>query len=226
MLTKQELDIVEKKQLERQGQFRSVPPSGIKVKYLGKEFLVFRNVFSPYDDSLPLVLNYQIKPGENVLDVCTGSGVISIFSALKGAIKVLAVDINPDAVKNTQANINLYGLKNVVEVRLSDMFSNISPEERFDVITGNLPFRDKKAPDLVAVSQWDTNLHAHKTFFESVNKHLKPRGRIYLSQANFGAVDKMINLAHQAGFKTRLIAERKMPEGDPRVWYAFELKRL
>ena len=223
MLTQQQLDIVDKKQVERQEQFRSVPLEGSKVQYLGKDFLVSRNVFSPFDDSLPLVENYQINPGEKVLDVCTGSGVIAIFSALKGAGKVLAVDINPEAVKNAQANVDLHGLKNVVEVRLSDMFENILPEEEFDVITGNLPFRDKEAPDLVALSQWDTNLHAHKAFFEGVKKHLKPGGRVYLSQANFGAVEEMKEMAQEKGFKVKLIGQTKMPDNDPRVFYAFEL---
>ncbi len=223
MLTKQQLDIIDKKQLERQEQFRSVPPAGAKIKYLDKDFLVFRNVFSPFDDSLPLVENYQIKPGEKVLDVCTGSGVIAIFSALKGAGKVLAVDINPEAVENAQANVDLYGLKDVIEVRLSDMFSSLSPEENFDVITGNLPFRNKEAPDLVALSQWDTNLHCHKALFEGVKRHLKPGGRVYLAQANFGALDEMKEMARKEGFKVKLIGQRAMPNNDPRVFYAFEL---
>lgn len=226
MLTKRELDIIDKKQLERQEQFRSVPPEGMKIKYLDKDFLVSRNVFPPSDDSLPLVENYQIKTGEKVLDVCTGSGVIAIFSALKGANKVLAVDINPEAIKNAQANVNLYGLRSVVEVRLSDMFSNISSEEKFDVITGNLPFRDKEAPDLVALSQWDTDLHAHKAFFGDVKKHLKPKGRIYLSQSNFGAVDEMKKMAHKEGFKVKLIGQRDMLNNDPRVFYAFKLSLI
>ncbi|MDD4989785.1 MAG: tRNA (adenine(22)-N(1))-methyltransferase TrmK [Candidatus Pacebacteria bacterium] len=223
MITKQQLDIIDKKQLERQEQFRSVPLAGAKIKYLDKDFLVFRNVFSPFDDSLPLVENYQIKPGEKVLDVCTSSGVIAIFSALKGAGKVLAVDINPEAVKNAQANVDLYGLKDVIEVRLSDMFSSLSPEENFDVITGNLPFRNKEAPDLVAVSQWDTNLHCHKAFFEGIRKHLKPGGRVYLAQANFGALDEMKEMARKEGFKVKLIGQRNMPNNDPRIFYAFEL---
>ncbi len=186
---------------------------------------VGKNVFWPFDDSKPLVENYRINSGDYVLDVCTGSGVIAIFSAYKGAKKVIALDINPDAVKTAKENTKLHRFGEIIDIRLSDMFDALQNGEQFDVITGNLPFRNKTATDYVESSQWDTNLNVHKRFFAEVNRHLKPNGRIYLSQANFDAVEEMKQLANISGFAVKLIGQKTMPNNDPRIFYAFELTR-
>lgn len=210
-------------QRERQKLIRSVPDNGQYIEYLGKKFIVYKNVFWPFEDSMPLVENYIINPSDHVLDVCTGSGVIAIFSAYNGAEKVLAIDINPDSIFTANENTKLHGFDDIIEIRQSDMFSAIQYNEKFDVITGNLPFRNQLAKDLVEASQWDSNLNAHQSFFKEVRKHLKPNGRIYLSQANFGAVDEMKQFAKDAGFNVKLIGQKSMPKSDLRVFYAFEL---
>lgn len=225
MLTEKQMDEITRMQLVRQNSFRSVPEQGTKIRYLGKEFIVYRNVFWPFDDSMPLVENYVINQGDSVLDVCTGSGVIAVFSAYKGAGKVVAVDINPDAIRTTKANAQLHGFSDTIEARLSDMLNAVRGDEQFDVITGNLPFRNKSANDYIESSQWDADLNAHKQFFARVNNYLKPNGRIYLSQANFGAVEDMKQLADASGFIVRQIGQKTMQGNDPRIFYAFELTR-
>lgn len=225
MLSKQQLNKITKWQIKRQKEFISVPESGIKIEYLGKQFIVYKNVFWPSEDSKPLVENLIVNQGEHVLDVGTGSGVIAIFSVYKEAEKVVAIDINPDAVRAAKANAELHGFSNIIDVRLSDMFDNIKEVEQFDVITCNLPFRNKPAHDLIEASQWDTDLHVHRKFFAGVGKCLKPNGRIYLSQASYGAVDEMKKLAELSGFSVRLICQKPMPINVPGMFYAFELRR-
>jgi release factor glutamine methyltransferase len=224
MLTKEQLDIITEKQISMLERFRSVSDEGKRIKYLDKEFIVHKNVFWPFEDSKPLIENYLIVPNESVLDVCTGSGVIAIFSAYKGASKVTALDISEDAVKTAKENVKIHGFDDKVDARVSNMFEALTDDEKFDVITGNLPFRNKGASNQGEVTMWDTNLNTHKDFFKGVKKHLNPGGRIYLSQANFGAVDEMKVIAEEEGFVVRLIGQNKMPE-DSREFYAFELKR-
>ncbi|MBI4174240.1 MAG: tRNA (adenine(22)-N(1))-methyltransferase TrmK, partial [Candidatus Aenigmarchaeota archaeon] len=64
----------------------------------------------------------------------TGCGVIAIFSAFKGASRIVAVDINPGAIKSARANAERFGFKKIIDTRLSDMFAAIKPDEKFDVI--------------------------------------------------------------------------------------------
>lgn len=54
------------------------------------------------------------KLPEPVLDVGTGSGVLSIAAALMGASRVTAVDIDPEAVRVTRENLELNGVEGVV----------------------------------------------------------------------------------------------------------------
>ena len=103
------------------------------------------------------------------------------------------------------------------------MYEALRKDEQFDVITGNLPFRDKKAFNKIEATMWDTNLRIHTAFFKGAKKHLKPNGRIYLSQANFGAIYEMRQMAEKHGFSVKLIGLKTM-SNDLRKFYAYELK--
>jgi release factor glutamine methyltransferase len=225
MLTREQLDEVARIHNEMLNKSRSTPATGMKVECLGKEFVVYKNVFWPIEGSKILIKNFVINKGEHVLDVCTGSGIIAIFSAYKGAEKVVATDISPDAVRCAKENAKLHGFSDMIDVRLCDMFDAIKENEKFDVITGNLPFQNKKASDFVEASVWDTNFYTNKKFFADADKYLKSGGRIYLAQANFGALDEMKKLAKNAGFSIKLLGKKRMPKGDPRIFYALELRR-
>lgn len=210
--------------ISRQKGFKSIPEEGRSVRYLGKDFWVFPNTFWPYTDSHPLVRNFEIENGESVLDVGTGSGVIGIFACYKGAGRVVAVDVNPDAIRSATFNVKQHGFERVMEPRRSDLFENVG-DEQFDVIMANLPFRNKPAPDVVARSQWDTGFQTNTTFFKEVDKYLKPGGRIYYIQASFGAVDEVKRLAREAGFSVRLIGEKSAGKAKQRTFYAFLMQR-
>ncbi|RKP55200.1 50S ribosomal protein L11 methyltransferase [Cohnella endophytica] len=66
-------------------------------------------------------LDNAIQGGEQVIDVGTGSGVLAIGAMKLGASKVLALDLDPVAVKCAEENIALNGYQEEVEVKLSDL---------------------------------------------------------------------------------------------------------
>lgn len=74
-------------------------------------------------------LDHAIKGGEQIIDVGTGSGVLAIGAMKLGASKVLALDLDPVAVKCAQENIELNGYENDVEVRLSDLLGVLNESE-------------------------------------------------------------------------------------------------
>jgi len=157
------------------------------------------------------------------LDVGTGSGVIAIFACYLGAGKVLAVDVNPFAIKSATYNAKLHGFDKIMTVMKSNLFQEIVPE-KFDVITANLPFRKKMANDVVASSQWDTDFATNKQFFKQVEGYLKPNGRIYFSQSSFGEVDEFKKIAAAAGFSVEQIGSHQ--ESEEKEFYAYVLKRI
>lgn len=66
-------------------------------------------------------LEKVIRPGDDVIDVGTGSGVLSIAAAKLGARHVLAVDLDPVAVSSATENIKLNGLEAQTTVKQSDL---------------------------------------------------------------------------------------------------------
>jgi len=209
-------------QSQRQQLFKSVPTEGQMVRYLDKEFLVYPDTFWPFADSLPLVRHFRVDPGESVLDVGTGSGVIGVFACHRGASRVVGVDINPAAVRSATHNARMHGFAGTMEVLQSDLFDALG-DERFDVVTANLPFRNKPAPDVVAMSQWDTDFKVNTRFFEGVGRHLRPRGRIYFVQSNFGEIEATMRLARAAGLQVAELAREATDETRRQEFVVYEM---
>ncbi len=224
-MTAADISQIDRWQKDRQKLFKSVPADGKKIKYLGKEFLVYPNTFWPFTDSQPLVKNFHIESGESVLDVGTGSGVIAIFSCYSGAGRVVAVDINPAAIKSAKHNAKQHGFDKIMKVKRSNLFEKIG-QEKFDVITANIPFRNKPAPDVVARSQWDTDFKTNTQFFKEVGNHLNPGGRIYFVQSNFGETKEMKRLAKEAGFSVKALGTESSGKAETKKFTAFLLKRV
>lgn len=222
-LDRKELQEVTRLQKRMLQNFMNVPKDGVFVEYEGKKFIVFPGVFWPFEDSKALVRNFVVHSREKVLDVGTGSGILAIFSAYKGASKVVAVDINPAAVESVKVNANLHGFGGIIEARMSNLFEALRDDEKFDVVIANLPFRNKSAKSIPELTMWDTDFSVNKKFLSEIATYLEKTGRIYLSQANFGEVEKILELAHKAGFKAKRIGEHRISNEDPRVFSAFEL---
>ena len=71
------------------------------------------------------LLEETIHGGESIIDVGTGSGILAIAAALLGAGRVLAIDIDPDAVRVAGENVVHNQVENIVEVREGDLLKNM-----------------------------------------------------------------------------------------------------
>ncbi|MEF3304608.1 50S ribosomal protein L11 methyltransferase [Paenibacillus sp. GYB003] len=66
-------------------------------------------------------LEREVVPGDDVIDVGTGSGVLAIAAAKLGARRVLALDLDPVAVASAEQNARLNGVDGEVAVTESDL---------------------------------------------------------------------------------------------------------
>jgi ribosomal protein L11 methyltransferase len=80
-------------------------------------------------------LSARLRPGQSVLDVGCGSGVLSVAAAALGAGSVTAIDIDPVAVSVTSANAQLNGVAD--RITASDRPVAAVPG-RFDVVLANI----------------------------------------------------------------------------------------
>jgi len=88
-------------------------------------------------DSHGLVQTAPRTPSGRVLDLCCGSGIQGLVATRYGR-SVVAVDLNPRAVRFTRFNAQLNGARDH-EVRLGSLYAPVEGE-RFDVILANPPF--------------------------------------------------------------------------------------
>ena len=71
------------------------------------------------------LLEDVIAGGESVIDVGTGSGILAIGAALLGAGNVLAVDIDPDAVRVAAENVKNNRVDGIVDVRQGNLLDHV-----------------------------------------------------------------------------------------------------
>ena len=81
-------------------------------------------------------LEKWVKPGQVVVDVGTGSGVLSITAALFGASRVIALDLDSVAVKVAEENCQVNKVADVVTVSQNDLLQGMKTTA--DVIVANI----------------------------------------------------------------------------------------
>lgn len=81
-------------------------------------------------------LEATVRPGMRVLDVGTGSGILSVAAAKLGAGEVVAVDLDPVAVGVARENVDVNGVGGIVTVREGDLATGLAG--RFDIIVANI----------------------------------------------------------------------------------------
>ena len=72
------------------------------------------------------LLEEMISGGEEIIDVGTGSGILAIGAALLGASHVLAIDIDPDAVRVAAENVAKNHVEQIVSVQEGNLLDRVS----------------------------------------------------------------------------------------------------
>lgn len=181
-----------------------------ETEFMGLKFKVNSSVLIPRQDTETLVEEVlkEVKPGMQVLDLCTGSGCI-IISILHNAPGVTgqAIDISKQALNVAKENARLNGVS--VDFEQSDLFHNVVGT--FDVIVSNPPYIPsaevvKLMPEvgefepLEALDGKEDGLYFYREIISSCKDYLKPEGRIFF-EIGFDQGEAVSKMLRENGFK-------------------------
>lgn len=112
--------------------------------FMGEKFIVNPSVLIPRDETEILVRKAIEIINKNkfkmALDVGTGSGCIACMVAKYTDCQIIGLDISKDALNTALDNASRLNLYNKAIFRKSDVFSNVKPNESFDIIISNPPY--------------------------------------------------------------------------------------
>ena len=158
-----------------------------RQEFCGLDFCVNEHVLIPRQDTECLVeeVRKKVKPGDRILDVCTGSGciVISVQKLMKDQCHCFATDISEEALKVARSNAER--LDADVTFWKGDLFESV--EGRFDCIVSNPPYIESKViqglePEvrehepMLALDGKEDGLFFYRKIIKEAKNYLQPGG--------------------------------------------------
>ncbi len=177
----------------------------------GVPLIVLPEVFNPVllrtgEFMVRALESVPISPQVKVLDLGTGSGVGSVFSARRGAV-VTAVDINPEAVRCARMNALLNRLEDRIEVLEGDLFSPLG-DERFDIVLFNPPFHRGRPND--GLDHAWRGEDVFERFTAELRDRLTSDGMALLVLSSDGDCYELVEMLAEGGYAVTIRAEKNL----------------
>lgn len=181
----------------------------------GYVFDVYDEVYEPAEDSFLFAENLQVEEGSAVLDLGAGCGVLGVVAAKKAGC-VVAVDVNPHAIRCAKENAKLNHVRGRMSFIQADLFTAFGEGAVFDLVLFNAPYLpsdEGEAASWIGRS-WAGGAGGRQVvdrFIAEVSAHLKLGGRVLLMQSTLTGVEETLRMFSEQGLKARVKAERKLP---------------
>jgi release factor glutamine methyltransferase len=165
-------------------------------------------VYQPDADTYLLLkaARAEVKPGDRVLEVGTGSGII--VAELAGGAGIVATDINPHAA--------LCAREKGIDVVRNDLFSGI--RSAFDLILFNPPYLptlpEERIDDWLeyALDGGTTGREVVGRFAEEAGRVLAPGGRILVLISSLTGLPEVRDIFYRQGFTSEIVMKEKVED--------------
>ena len=163
------------------------PNDNINDKNISKISFISQGAFGTglhetTQDLLNIILTKIDLNNKKVLDIGTGSGILSIASSIIGASSVTALDIR-DVRDEVELNASLNGIYNIDTIIGNALNGEVTINDKFDWIYIN-------------IGGEETQL-----FMDFIKEHLIPDGKILVSGLVEWSFDKVKTIVESYGFK-------------------------
>ena len=185
-----------------------------EVEFYGRLFKVAPGVLIPRPETEILVeeaLNL-CKGDEKILELGLGSGVISLTLSLeRPGLKVVAVELSPEALEVAKENRRRYRLEHRVHFVRGDWFSPLRLGANFALIVSNPPYvAQKEWPALprevrayeprLALLGGEDGLFFIKETLTYAPRYLSPSGKVLL-EIGYQQAEAVARLAEELGYR-------------------------
>jgi release factor glutamine methyltransferase len=177
--------------------------------------LIPPGVFRPRSDSWLLAdaVRERVSPGDLVLDVCTGSGLVAVAAAQAGG-RTTAVDISRRAVLAARVNARLNGV--AVETVRSDLLEALG-DRRFHLIASNPPYLPgARGPVRGRARAWEGGPDG-RAFLDrliaAAPQHLFPGGTLIVVHSSVCGLEATVEGMRAAGLDPEVVLRHRGPLG-------------
>jgi tRNA1Val (adenine37-N6)-methyltransferase len=133
----------------------------------------FRKGYRFSIDSIILAHHIRLKPGENLLDLGTGCGIVALIAAFRSPDStIIGVEIQPELADLARTNIKANGFQNRVEIWCRDMkgLSEKNLPQPVDWVVSNPPYHKHHAGRLNPNRQKAVARHEIEVTFKDIVK--------------------------------------------------------
>lgn len=163
--------------------------------YLDERVIVPRSFIGELlEDGLEPWIDQEDGPTD-VLELCTGSGCLSILAALQWPSATIdAVDLSPDALVVANRNVDEYRLQDRIRLHEGDLYAPLPPGVHYDVILTNPPYVNEasmqalppeyRAEPHMALAGGNDGMDIVRRILADAPRHLKPHGVLVVEIGN------------------------------------------
>jgi tRNA (adenine57-N1/adenine58-N1)-methyltransferase len=197
-------------------------PGDVIKSHLGEEFVILMPRVIDYlqkmrripqimlpKDAAQIIAYTGLGPGDNVVDAGAGSGALAIFlgNIVRPNGRVISYEVREDFARVAEQNVKLAGLRDVVTIKLKDIYQGID-ESDLDLVALDLPQPER----VIAHAEKALKPGGHLAIFSPCIEHVQ---RVYAEMPRFKFINHTTIECIVRGFevkpgatrpKTRMIA--------------------